>query len=282
MNTNETGKAIASLRKKAGYTQAALAEILEISDKAVSKWERGIASPDISLLPKLSILLDTDIEGLFNGVIIPRENKWTGILLIDHLSTEKVYSKPLVYLLLQNFLLVGIKEILIIGDKKTAELLGNGEIFGVSFTYSYNTIADSLLKNRSFMYSSTMVIFGNELIYGANLTRKYQAMMLYTDEAIIMKTYNGLRLPFLFCPESVWKKKRDKAKYWESMDDLLRAIKPIEKVFTRGIVALPMNNDDQIMTASRFVQIIEQNENREIANLEEIARSRGLIKGKEV
>ncbi len=280
MNTNETGKAIASLRKKAGYTQAALAEILEVSDKAVSKWERGIACPDISLLPKLSILLDTDIEGLFNGIIIPRASKWKGILVLDKIANEKVYSKPMVYLLLQNFLLVGIRDILIIGDEKTERLLGNGENLGVTFTFSHRSIADSLLTHKSYLASSTMVVYGNVLIYGANLTRKYQAMMLYNSESIIMKTDNGLRVPILFCPENVWATQRDKVILWKNADDIVRDIKPIEKPFTRGIIALPMNNADEIMTASHFVQIIEQSENREMANLEEIARSRGLLKEK--
>lgn len=41
MNLKLTGKTIAQLRKAAGFTQASLAEKLGISDKAISKWERG-------------------------------------------------------------------------------------------------------------------------------------------------------------------------------------------------------------------------------------------------
>ena len=61
---NETGKIIQELRIKAGFTQITLAEALHITDKAVSKWERGLCLPDVTLLPKLSLLLDVDMDVL--------------------------------------------------------------------------------------------------------------------------------------------------------------------------------------------------------------------------
>lgn len=64
MDLSSSGKTIAKLRKSAGFTQASLAERLGISDKAVSKWERGMSFPDTSLLNRLCILLDTDIESI--------------------------------------------------------------------------------------------------------------------------------------------------------------------------------------------------------------------------
>ena len=56
MDLSKTGKTIAKLRRSAGFTQASLAEKLGISDKAVSKWERGITFPDTSILNELCIL----------------------------------------------------------------------------------------------------------------------------------------------------------------------------------------------------------------------------------
>ena len=61
-----TGKLIKELRIKAGLTWNNLAEALHITDKAVSKWERDLALPDMALLPKLSLLLDTDVEILLH------------------------------------------------------------------------------------------------------------------------------------------------------------------------------------------------------------------------
>ena len=64
MNINEIGKNIAALRKKKGLTQQELGDRLFVTDKAVSKWERGIGLPDISILEKLADILDTDIYEL--------------------------------------------------------------------------------------------------------------------------------------------------------------------------------------------------------------------------
>ncbi len=65
---NETiGKRIAALRKEKGYTQEALANLLEVSPQAVSKWENDQACPDIALLPKLAWLLDTTVDALLSG-----------------------------------------------------------------------------------------------------------------------------------------------------------------------------------------------------------------------
>lgn len=276
MTPLDTGKAIAALRKEAGYTQAALAEALEVSDKAVSKWERGIACPDITLLPKLSVLLDVDIEGLLKGESVQRGDRWRGVLVLDELASYPIYSKPLVYLMLQHYLLVGIRDILIIGGN-AKNILGNGEQYGVKFSYAREPFADALLRNNQFISSNTMIIYSNILLYGANLTRKYQNMMYHAGKAVVMKTNNGVRLPLLFAPESEWNKVRQRVPYWKDAEDMIEDFNATEKAFTRGIVAIPMNNKDQLMKASTFVQIIEDSENREIADLNEIARSRGLV-----
>ena len=67
MDQVKTGKLIRSLRLKHHLTQLALAEMLGVSDKAVSKWERGCGAPDISLLPLLSQALGVDTEVLLRG-----------------------------------------------------------------------------------------------------------------------------------------------------------------------------------------------------------------------
>ena len=50
----QIGRNIASYRKRAGLTQAGLAERLNYSDKAISKWERGESAPDVLTLVQLS------------------------------------------------------------------------------------------------------------------------------------------------------------------------------------------------------------------------------------
>ena len=64
--TCDTGKLIAALRKEKGWTQTELAEKLNVSDKAVSKWENG-GMPSIEFLPKLSELFGVSIDYLVTG-----------------------------------------------------------------------------------------------------------------------------------------------------------------------------------------------------------------------
>jgi transcriptional regulator with XRE-family HTH domain len=60
------GERIAEIRKEKGMTQKELAEQLNITDKAVSKWERDLSCPDIGTLPKLAEVLGIRVEELLN------------------------------------------------------------------------------------------------------------------------------------------------------------------------------------------------------------------------
>lgn len=66
--TNKTmAEVIASRRRELGLTQKELAETLNITDKAVSKWERGLACPDTATIPKLAQTLGITIEELMTA-----------------------------------------------------------------------------------------------------------------------------------------------------------------------------------------------------------------------
>ena len=64
MTSKTMAEVISSRRKELGLTQKDLAEKLDITDKAVSKWERGLACPDTALIPKLAGILGITIEEL--------------------------------------------------------------------------------------------------------------------------------------------------------------------------------------------------------------------------
>lgn len=64
------GMLIASLRKAQGMTQAELAERMQITDKAVSKWKRDLSCPDIQSLPKLAEVLQVSAEELLQGEVL--------------------------------------------------------------------------------------------------------------------------------------------------------------------------------------------------------------------
>lgn len=61
------GKYISELRKKKGYTQKALGEIIDVNDKTISKWEKGMIAPDITVLKTLATTLSTDVDSILNG-----------------------------------------------------------------------------------------------------------------------------------------------------------------------------------------------------------------------
>ncbi|MBQ2735528.1 MAG: helix-turn-helix domain-containing protein [Clostridia bacterium] len=74
MDQIKIGKFIAACRKQKNLTQLQLAEQLGITDKAVSKWERGIAMPDTSIMLALCDILTISVNELLSGEKISMEN----------------------------------------------------------------------------------------------------------------------------------------------------------------------------------------------------------------
>ena len=67
MNAEKTGFLIYELRNRKGLTQKELAEKCNVTDKAVSKWERGEGCPDVTVLPKLAEVFGGEVEAIMNG-----------------------------------------------------------------------------------------------------------------------------------------------------------------------------------------------------------------------
>ena len=67
MNMKELGQRIKNQREKRGLRQLDIADALQISAQAVSKWERGESAPDISVLVRLSRLLGASVECLLGA-----------------------------------------------------------------------------------------------------------------------------------------------------------------------------------------------------------------------
>ena len=74
MDQLKIGKFIAECRKQKNLTQMQLAEKLGITDKAISKWERGIAMPDTSIMLELCDILSISVNELLSGEKISMEN----------------------------------------------------------------------------------------------------------------------------------------------------------------------------------------------------------------
>ena len=71
MPNKSMGEIISTLRREKGMTQKELADMLSITDKAVSKWERDISCPDTQTIPRLSEILGISIEELLNAKATP-------------------------------------------------------------------------------------------------------------------------------------------------------------------------------------------------------------------
>lgn len=284
MDAKKIGKVIADLRKEAGFTQKSLSEALSVTDKAVSKWERGLSCPDISLLPKLSILLNTDIESIIAGDT-HRVGHRKGILILDgetetHAGTL-IYDKPLVYYLLSYFLLIGIKDIMIVaGENDKAFIqseLDGGERIGLNITYSnrYESVNDFIGD------SSVLVVFGKMMLYGANITKQFQNITSHNVGGVRLVLYDGKSVPIFFCNNDLWRRITVKLDDINDTFDLSQILDSEDGIATRqmgrGIIGLPINTYDEIIDAAQFVRLIQKTQSQYISCIEEIVWRRGLI-----
>ncbi len=80
MNSYVTGPAVKALREKKSMTQAQLADMLGVSDKAVSKWETGRGLPDITLIAPLARALNVSVPELMSGETVVNKNRSSNIL----------------------------------------------------------------------------------------------------------------------------------------------------------------------------------------------------------
>ena len=75
------GNNIAKYRKKKGYTQKQLGELLDVNYKTISKWENGNVGPDITILPNLADVLGVSIEEILLGVKKRNKKRNTRIII---------------------------------------------------------------------------------------------------------------------------------------------------------------------------------------------------------
>lgn len=114
MNYNRTdlvkvGKYIANLRKNKNYTQRQLSEILDVSDKTISKWENGVVAPDITILKELANTFGVSVDEILCGEkIIEFENKNNSLVngILFYLNKEK--TKFLKYFFIIILLIVSL------------------------------------------------------------------------------------------------------------------------------------------------------------------------------
>ena len=97
MDYNKIGNFIATERKSKKLTQAKLAEKVFVSEKTVSKWEKGKGIPDTNTLPKLCEVLGVSLNELLNGERIIMENKQQNEKLLLEMSKELEIKNKIIW-----------------------------------------------------------------------------------------------------------------------------------------------------------------------------------------
>ena len=99
---NEIGTFIAACRKEKKLTQKQLGEKLNVTDRAVSKWETGRSFPDVSLMEPLCKELDISVSELLAGKRLEPEQyqKETEKMLMDSVSTGQLMGLQVVLYIL--------------------------------------------------------------------------------------------------------------------------------------------------------------------------------------
>jgi transcriptional regulator with XRE-family HTH domain len=93
MDCIRVGRYILRLRKELGLTQKRLADTLRISDKTVSKWERGLGCPDVSILPDLAKALD--VQTVEDEPFVTLNHPMTKEHYVSYVTYDRVYTVKL-------------------------------------------------------------------------------------------------------------------------------------------------------------------------------------------
>ena len=185
MNQDKTGKFIAKCRKDKNMTQEQLAEKMGVSINAVSKWERGLSFPDVSLYKKLCDELNINIEELVNGEKDNSEKAKEKAIISTINETNKIKknSKKLLFILSAIFILIVL--VLIYYNRKLKVNLVNDsdflydEVINFIREKDFKENPDSKYKDFNIFYSYHG--FGIEKIN----SYKYVYMWLYEQSYYI-------------------------------------------------------------------------------------------------
>ena len=176
MNLNKISNFIKIKRKELGITQDELAEKLFVTEKAISRWETGRGTPDISLLLPLSKELNVDVSELLNG----EENKKnTNDLeqLIEYSKISKANKNNFQFKLIVFFYILSILSFL----------------FYLRLEYDPNIEVNYFVRLLIVFIASIFVIIGNK-IYSNNYVEKLEEKekMLWFSHIIVFIYYTVL------------------------------------------------------------------------------------------
>jgi len=153
MNTKKIGEFIKQKRKEIGLTQEQLAEKIFVTEKAISRWETGRGTPDISLLIPLSKELNISTSELLNGEENTKDDTIDNIIEYVEVSKKRKFNLPF-----KVSILCYILSILLF-------------LLYLKLYYNYNININYFIKLTFVMISSLLIIMGNS-IYSNNYVEK--------------------------------------------------------------------------------------------------------------
>lgn len=199
MDPLKTGKIISEARKKKKMTQNDLAVKLFVSDKAISKWERGLCFPDISLLIPLTEILGISLYELLKGEKMRKEEEVEETLkkTIDYSNEEirKNKKKTILISLIVMFIML-FASIMIIKNVKENDMSAitdKDTIYQISEYKGYKTTLSSEDGEKIENLFSKLPLSWSERIYNIKknkLTIKYdntykEVVKAYNDETYV-------------------------------------------------------------------------------------------------
>ena len=149
MDPLKTGKLISEARKKLNLTQKNLADKLYVSDKAVSKWERGICFPDISVLIPLTEILNISLYDLLKGEKMNKKDVEETLKDTINYSNNEIERKKKKYTLISfisilAIIIVSVCIIIVNNNSELSGIIDRDEIYDISYYEEYKT---DLLNN---------------------------------------------------------------------------------------------------------------------------------------
>lgn len=156
MENNKIGSFILELRKEKGLTQQELGAKLFVTDKAVSKWERGLSLPDVSILEKLAEELEVDVSEILRGSRGKKKIDINKVLDEEKNKIKQKQKKKMILFFIPAILIIVILGILVF---KNIYLGYNLELINYKHTYMSKNIElgvpklSFMMKNNDRSYS---------------------------------------------------------------------------------------------------------------------------------
>lgn len=181
MNQEKIGKFISQKRKEVNLTQEDLAEKLNISKNAVSKWERGLNLPNVSIMQELCEILNITIIELLNGEETTKEEGY--LEYIKYHNKKQKQKITIIFITLITLFILGFLFLFYLSNYnkvKGYNLSGNGQNFdytegflltsNIKYIYSFGRINiknDQIkpidIKNMELKVNDQIIVSGNNL-----------------------------------------------------------------------------------------------------------------------